>query len=314
MSVIAEERATRTTPGAALTRQRLKWMLYAGFAGSSRSARRATAMIGGASGASSKAPMTRTPGAMSPPYRRTSPALSRRSWQRITNMSARGSRSSVSTIAIFALPSIARPRSSPPGRRPSPASRREIVATDDHPPGEGGPRRQDGAGGVRQGRRPEGIASSRFPARDRGKTQRERLRWTRRLRPASFRPRRGLTPRSSNSRSWTRTSPKPGPTSPRPRRIFGPPSSISATPKSARRSTATSAIAPPRSAPMSPAAPICSRSSRRTISGSTPISRRTSSSGWRRDKPRRSSPTSCRTMSFTAASSASRPAPAPSSA
>ena len=79
--------------------------------------------------------------------------------------------------------------------------------------------------------------------------------------------------------------------------------SISATPIFARRSTAMSAIAPPRSAPMSPAAPISSQSSRRTTFGWTPISRKASSSIWRRGKRPRSSLTSCRTTSFAAMSS-----------
>src|SRR5580692_7469252 len=44
-----------------------------------------------------------------------------------------------------------------------------------------------------------------------------------------------------------RISPRPAPTSPRPRRIWKPPASISATPRSARRSTAMSATGPRRS-------------------------------------------------------------------
>ncbi len=55
-----------------------------------------------------------------------------------------------------------------------------------------------------------------------------------------------------------RKSPKPAPASLRPRPTSKPPGSISATPRSARRSTVISATAPPRSAPMSPAAPISS--------------------------------------------------------
>ena len=100
----------------------------------------------------------------------------------------------------------------------------------------------------------------------------------------------------------------------KPRPISTRPNSISATPTFARRSTAMWATAPLRSAPMSLAAPISSRSSRRTTSGSTPISRRASSSIWSPDKRRRSSPTSCRTTSFAAMSSPWRPRRAPSSA
>ena len=73
---------------------------------------------------------------------------------------------------------------------------------------------------------------------------------------ASPRPPPGSTPPGSNSRCSTRTSPRPPPPSPRPRPTCRPPGSISATPKSARRSTAMSATAPPRSAPTSPPAPI----------------------------------------------------------
>ena len=79
--------------------------------------------------------------------------------------------------------------------------------------------------------------------------------------------------------SWTPRSPSPRPTSPRPRPISTPPNSISATPKFAPRSTAMSAIEPPRSALMSLAAPISSQSFRRMTFGSTPTSRRASLSG-----------------------------------
>ncbi len=63
-----------------------------------------------------------------------------------------------------------------------------------------------------------------------------------------------------------------------------------------------------------PAAPISSRSSRRMTSGWTPTSRKASSSIWRRDKQRQSSPMCCRTTSFAAMCSRWRPRRAPSSA
>ena len=82
-------------------------------------------MTGGRSDGSSKAPTTPMPAATSPPYRRTWPALSRRSWWRTTTMSVRGNRSSGSTIAIFVRLSTARRRSLGSGRQRSPVSRRE---------------------------------------------------------------------------------------------------------------------------------------------------------------------------------------------
>ena len=65
---------------------------------------------------------------------------------------------------------------------------------------------------------------------------------------------------------------------------------------------------------VAPAAPISSPSSRRMTFGWTPTSKRANSNGWCRDKQRRSSPMSCRTMSFTAVSSAWPRPRAPSSA
>ena len=67
--------------------------------------------------------------------------------------------------------------------------------------------------------------------------------------PPSWPPRPGWKPRSSSSPCSTPRSPRPRPPSRRPRPICTPRSSTSATPRSARRSTAMSATAPPRSAP-----------------------------------------------------------------
>ena len=180
--------------------------------------------------------------------------------------------------------------------------RKQTLQQTADPPGEGRPRRQDRAGGLRQAGRPtlsrpcadrRRIAAKRragVVAQPGGRGQRGFVRGRARRREATAR------------RFWTRRSPSPRPTSPRPRPISTRPNSISATPIFARRSTAMSAIAPRRSAPMSRAAPISSRSSRRMTFGSTPISRKASSSICVRDRRRRSSPTSCRATSSAAMS------------
>ncbi len=80
-----------------------------------------------------------------------------------------------------------------------------------------------------------------------------RHRWNSRLAPASSPPPRRWRRPGSSSRCWRPRSPRPRRTWRRRDPICRPRSSTSATPKSARRSTAMSATAPRRSAPMSTA-------------------------------------------------------------
>ena len=153
----------------------------------------------------------------------------------------------------FRAASTARPRSSRSGRRPSRASRQESSCSNRPSAGRGRCRREEGASGVHQRGRRSLPRNSRRRAPARSKMRKRRLAsnavaqsavalvrgGARRRETAARRP--GCADRRSASRRRRGRG-----------RSCAPPSSTSATPKSARRSTATSAIAPPRPAPMSP--------------------------------------------------------------
>ena len=177
MSSISVEGATQAAPASALTKQRLKWLMYAGLAG--------TLALGAARYGYDWWSVGRfiestddayAGGNVTPISPHVAGFVAQilagdneyvRAGQPLIRLDDRDFRAAVDrATAIVAA------------RQATLASLADetVDAANDHPPGKGGSRRQDGAGGIRQARRPTVSRACADQPRDRGKTRRGRRR------------------------------------------------------------------------------------------------------------------------------------------